>query len=466
MKDEATLQDKFGLAGDCPLCMSKLLPVWEEVPERMPCCGILICQRCQLGRMDYVMKNKPKFDRMPKHERDQVMNACGLCPFCREKTVLLQEELLKKNSQDGHGWADYELYNYYSRDWSHMFRGPPQPNKAFEHLKLAAERGYPLALIELGRFYAIGDNQYNIEASTLNARWYFLEAATQGHAEGRHGLALTFLSDDNNGTARDEEEDVDTAIEHLKLAAREGYYYSYRYLGNLHLPEVGVKENINIALYYYRKGAEFREENSLFKLGFICKHKHAQFIPNNTFDQSDDEVVNFVNDNPHTAAVVLFELSARQGHYKSQIELSTSLGHKFKQGRSPRAFVAYISWISISRYHEEAMEEYSARLQLPLIKDTGATICFNCLKSNTSEKKFSCCSRCKAAWYCCKACQIKHYKECHKNICGGYHIKRWTREDALKKTINPYYVGIDPPQEEDQLATYRTMINTSSRANK
>ena len=84
-------------------------------------------------------------------------------------------------------------------------------------------------------------------------------------------------------------------------------------------------------------------------------------------------------------------------------------------------------------------------------------ICFNCFTTcspGTGDKKFNGCSRCKAAWYCGKGCQVEHWKKSHKNICGGYKIKEWSRKDALEKTLDPFCIGLDPPQKDDQLSYY------------
>mmetsp|Transcript_42343 Transcript_42343/g.88860 ORF Transcript_42343/g.88860 Transcript_42343/m.88860 type:complete len:477 (-) Transcript_42343:1292-2722(-) len=450
--------DVFGLTGDCPLCLSPLPPMWEHDGHtgRMACCGKLICESCNDDKHSYMKKSMVGFHSKREEEKAQLGSVLWHCPFCRADAHPDQSKELLKRSKEGHGWADFCLYYFYRIH-------APQVGKfrrvdlAMKHLKLSAERDYPIALKDLGDYYLMGDEEFGIEQSVLDARQLYQRAADMGHARARYKLADTYLSYDCLGYCSEEEEDMDKAIGLSEQAAEEGIVDSYFVLGGVHFPECGGKDDIDAALSYYRTGAELREEETLYRLGMICRQD--EYLPNDTFARSDDKLMNLVNEDPSTAAMALFELGARQGCSSSQKELARCLIEKVTLGRSLKLFAAGANWMSVARHNSLPSEYAEEWCQRQTTKNMASQFCFNCYAHSapdTGRIKLNCCSRCKAAWYCGRECQAEHWKKGgHKNICGGTKkFPVWTREDALEKTLDPFCVGIDPLPKEDQMSNY------------
>ena len=245
----------------------------------------------------------------------------------------LSSELKNSNGLNNLGEMYFEG-NYIERDL----------NKAFELFKLSSELFNDKAYYNLGNLYKLGINiQQNYEIS-FN---YFLESSKKNNFKAQnmlgyyyeHGIfviqdykkAIEYYNLSSNLNydiaqfnlgklylkGKGIEKNINESILLFEKSVKQGNKYSLMYLnklskkkylqatnilGNIYENGIGVKKNINRAIYYYSFASDLGNDNSKHSLSMI-------FLKNNNFKNIEK-------------GFELLKSSAKHGNMKSQIELS------------------------------------------------------------------------------------------------------------------------------------------------
>lgn len=118
--------------------------------------------------------------------------------------------------------------------------------KALEHLNVAAEAGYPLALYQLGNCYYYG-NGVKIDKKT--AAEYWQKSADKGCVEAQYELGCMYYKGDNV------KRNYNTAVELFTKSAEAGNHAALYMLGECYWEGTGVKKDKNKAIDYWQKSA-------------------------------------------------------------------------------------------------------------------------------------------------------------------------------------------------------------------
>ena len=172
--------------GDCPICCVPL-PI-NVVNSMMSCCSIDVCMGCRFAN---------QFKEM---ERRLIPS----CPFCREPTLITDEEWDERRMKRVEANDPYAVYQL----------GGDQYNKgdystAFEYFARAAELGFLVAHHDLGNMYRMG---HGVEKDMGKAMYHYEEAAIGGHPESRYNL----------GSAEWNNRNIERALKHYIIAATQG----------------------------------------------------------------------------------------------------------------------------------------------------------------------------------------------------------------------------------------------------
>ena len=195
---------------DCPVCFVPL-PLSENKSTSWVCCGKLICNGCAAENMraERVINAKRAKKKLPPLDH--------ACPFCRStlKTTKSQfEELIRK----GDGRTAYNLAFKY-RNGDARSNIPKDEAKALELIHHAADDlGFPVAIKELGHMYYDGVN--GIPKDKVKGRKYLEDGTKMNNVPARSILGDIEAQDDN----------IDLAIRHWKLAAGAGCEFSVKML--------------------------------------------------------------------------------------------------------------------------------------------------------------------------------------------------------------------------------------------
>jgi len=287
------------------------------------------------------------------------MTSCPLCRADFPTDAEANNSMIRHSAENGRSWAQITVGTWY---WNGSDGCPVDKREALKWVELAAEQHHPRALGMLAGMYK--DGVYGIvtqsESRAMSLR---KEAADLGNSRAQAELAHMYQYR-NSG-----EEDQQKAALYMTLAgATQGGQAS------CHLGE---------SFYYGLAGFN----KSLYR----AKHYFEEAAGNN-----DDAAY-------YLLAMTLLELNAIE--YK---------GVKSVPGHCCIPKVLFWARKAL------ASEQYKARaIQLiEQVLSTRKQFCANCKRNaECLSEKMKQCVRCKAAWYCGRECQVKHWKDGHKTEC-------------------------------------------------
>ena len=161
-------------------------------------------------------------------------------------------ELAKNNNP----FASFEMA---SLEFYGIISGKPRYQKAYQYYKIAADNNHPVANWAIGYLYY---NGYigNLDNDNLKlAVKYFEKAIEQKCPSAYNSMGLIYLKGNVPGIKKD----INKAVEYFKKGAEFGNVYSYNNLGKIEED----KGNFKKAFYYYEISANLGDSWALNKLG-------------------------------------------------------------------------------------------------------------------------------------------------------------------------------------------------------
>lgn len=209
----------------------------ENTPEHL-------CDRIAADPIDYVRVAPPVDDLkfLPKQAVVACREAVAAYPDEPRFRFQLGRALLALGNLDKarealQGAADrgYAVANLYlGRTFESMSYGEPDAEKAFEYYQSAAEQGHQDAQIGLGLLYLNGTG---VEAAPQRAFYWFQKAADQGNPHAHFFLGRMYA------TGKHGVYDLKLAAEHARVAANAGVPAGQFALGHAYLLGVGVEKD-------------------------------------------------------------------------------------------------------------------------------------------------------------------------------------------------------------------------------
>jgi len=207
---------------DCPLCFLRI-PALESGSRYYECCGKVICCGCVYA---------PVYDNQGNEVEKK-------CPFCRSPAStsgkMTKERMMERvEANDPNAINTIGCNN---RDGRYGFT--QDYTKALELLKRAAELGHAEAYLSIGCCYHTGQG---IEVDMEKAIYYWELAAMKGDETARHNL----------GSMEDERGNVNRALKHYMISARNGYADSLNMIKEMYNSGHATKDDYTKALQLYR----------------------------------------------------------------------------------------------------------------------------------------------------------------------------------------------------------------------
>lgn len=163
---------------------------------------------------------------------------------------------LKKLAQDNNAYALYELGNL---EYNGVIAGYPRYEKAFEYHKKAASFDHPTSNWMLAHMI-IKKQIGSLSQEDINNAWnYLLKAKSLDSISAINTIGLCYLK----GYTPNKEINIEKAIKHFELAAKNKYIYAYNNLGKIY----EQKKDYQTAYNYYIKSAEQEESWACNKIG-------------------------------------------------------------------------------------------------------------------------------------------------------------------------------------------------------
>jgi len=218
--DEKLFKQPPSLFEDCPICMIRL-PTLNTGRVYMNCCGKMICSGCI---------HAPVYDDRGNKVTEKT------CPFCRTPFAASDEENLKKLEKrielnDAH--AIYIMGCYYALGRY----GKTQNNAmALELWLRAVELGHSQSYNNIGHSYETGRG---VEVDNKKAIHYYELSAMEGNVTARHNL----------GCMERQVGNMDRALKHWMIAARDGYSNSLKKVKELYTL-TGKQQKMNMPKHY------------------------------------------------------------------------------------------------------------------------------------------------------------------------------------------------------------------------
>jgi TPR repeat protein len=250
--------------------------------------------------------------------------------------------------------------------------------KAIKLFERAAELGNQKAQSKLACNYLYG---ISVPKCLSKARYYAEKAAEQGENTAQYLLA-ELIEDDNN---REEELfQLRTLAEFQGLGPNRyslGMYYTRRYQ-SIKRGDEGWMRNLLLSVYWFGKSAEVKEKEEYYaKYAKGCR--------------------------PLTLMSLHLDEAMRVWHPRPNKCYDPLPGY---------SHIPFCTWALAKRSNTELSNRWNR-------------LCANC---GTSREKdtLKACARCKAFYYCCKKCQVEHWKAGHKVDCkvGGHWIEQFFPE--------------------------------------
>ena len=296
------------------------------------------------------------------------MEVFNSCPHCDAEspygdTIEQKEAITRDCANKGHAWAQFDM--------ACALEGVDDVQSAL-YYKKAAEQGHVTALCVLSQYYWVGDHPEIPQWEEEGVRLCTI-AAKMGDDQAQRSLA-NHLSKRGERPAE--------AFRWRTLAAAKGNVFAQRQLGGCYekFIEAPVTKSCVRAKYWYGKAVRQR----LRELPVVCDRM---------FDEAQDEREAEVHRAMVDYARVMFLVDGR-----------SSL---------PRVFY----WL------RKADTEKGKQL-LSTLEGLHCSYCAWCQKRNGTATKLPHCGQCKAAYYCDRTCQAKHWKMGHKVDCNGLMAER------------------------------------------
>ena len=196
LRDELLFkQPESNHLGDCPIC-SLPMPLDHEKYCMYDCCSKYTCNGCALA----------------KQVREFKMGLQFLCPFCREPSLITEEERDRQRMKRVEANDPVAML--------HEGRKQHQKGKYRKALKFytkAAKLGDVWAHFNLSCLYRDGEG---VDKDKEKEIYHLEEAAIAGNPEARHNLAFNEWKNGNN----------ERAVKHLVIAATQGFDRSIKSL--------------------------------------------------------------------------------------------------------------------------------------------------------------------------------------------------------------------------------------------
>ena len=237
---------------DCPICMLPMphsggLPMPHSggvcLVHRVyqPCCGKVLCYGCIMAAQDEIEKGELKqwclFCRMPTH------------PFVSDKEIF--KKRMKLN--------DFEAFDTLA---GHYIDGDygltKNSKKGIELWNKAAELGSIRAHNNLANIYHNGD--YGVKIDTEKGVYHWKIAAIGGHEIARHNLGWTENIQNKN---------IDRAMKHYMIAARNGNDESLKRIGGGYKAGVVTKDEYAATLRAYQNTLHEMKSGQRAKAGTV-----------------------------------------------------------------------------------------------------------------------------------------------------------------------------------------------------
>jgi len=189
----------------------------------MACCGKLICSGCIYA---------PLYDNQG-NELDKK------CPLCRSSPPSCYEEIIeryKKRMELDDPIAICDLGSFYNVGVNGLSQNHA---KALELYHQAAELGHSEAYYNIGNVYYNGNG---VELDKKKARYYWELSAIGGHPYSRHNL----------GGAEEVSGNMDRALKHWMIAAKDGEKLSLENIKDLCKRGYATKDDYGKALCCYQ----------------------------------------------------------------------------------------------------------------------------------------------------------------------------------------------------------------------
>jgi len=206
---------------DCPICMIRL-PFINSGKVYMACCGKVICRGCFHAVQSRATKRKE-----------------DICPFCRTPTPDSDEEVIKQYKERmklNDANAIYNLGGFYKQG---LIGLPQNTAKALELYHKAGELGSANAYYCLGCAYRLGEG---VERDEEKNKHYWELAAIEGDVNARRNLGAY---EGNAGN-------MDRALKHFMIAAKDGYLESLEDIKVLYSNGYATKDDYAKALRLYQ----------------------------------------------------------------------------------------------------------------------------------------------------------------------------------------------------------------------
>lgn len=188
---------------------------------------------------------------LPPKEQQRLMKLAKEVQSCYEKAL------------QGNAEAQFQMYAYYSKTDGTAITGKPDYGRAMKWLNKSAEQGLPIALYNLGTFYATGEGGVKINKN--QAKQYWEIAADKGFVHAQYNLGWGYFAGDFDHGKKN----YKLAREWWEKAAEQGDSQSQYNLGALYYHGHGVKEDPEQAKSWWRKAAEQNNPEAIKAL-FEC----------------------------------------------------------------------------------------------------------------------------------------------------------------------------------------------------
>lgn len=249
--DDPDLWKPSPLQEDCPVCMVPL-PIANDESAYYPCCGMIICDACVLesSRAARIINSE-----RAKKELPPLKERCAFCrtPDCGGNDYVKQ---LFLRMEKGDCNAYFMLGGSYREG---KYGLPKDESKALELFLRAAELGSTQAMALLGSIYDKGT--MGVKQDKGKSREYYEHAAKRGDPAARTALGLLEIENNN----------IDLAIRHWKIAAETGHLSAMKILWKSFYQGELSKDDLEDILRAHKKAIDERNSDDRERYSSLMK---------------------------------------------------------------------------------------------------------------------------------------------------------------------------------------------------